>query len=114
VIVDQPPSDFAWPDYEWGFFTPQILDETLEGLLRNPGALIEMLVAMVLHEPQPADSAWMRADPKLTSPDAGRYIAQRIPGAQLELFEGSSHALFWEQHERFNAVLEAFLARMWP
>lgn len=149
VIVDQPPSDFAWPDYEFGFFTPQILDQILEELQTSPDALIEMLVGMMLHDPQPADAEWMAgemrkvapvtaatilvsqtlkdyrpflpeigvpclvafgADPKLTSPDAGRYIAQRIPGARLELFEHSSHAPFWEEPDRFNAVMESFLA----
>ncbi|HLH65393.1 MAG TPA: alpha/beta hydrolase [Solirubrobacteraceae bacterium] len=148
VIVDQPPSDFVWPGYEFGFFTPEILDHTLEQLQTDPDALIEGLVAMMLHEPSDADVAWMAsqmrrvpatiaatilvsqtlkdyreflpqisvpclvafgADPKLTSPDAGRYIAQRIPGARLELFEHSSHAPFWEEAERFNAVLTRFL-----
>jgi len=149
VIVDQPPSDFAWPDYEFGFFTPEILDQTLEELQTNPGALIDMLVGLMLHEPAAGDVEWMRAelqkvpdaiaatilvsqtlkdyraflpeiqvptlvafgtDPKLSSPDAGAYIAQRIPGAKLELFEASSHAPFWEEPDRFNAVLENFLA----
>jgi non-heme chloroperoxidase len=148
VIVDQPPSDFAWPDYEFGFFTPQVLDHTLEGLQTNPHDLIEMLVGMLLHEPAAEDVEWMAAemrkvppaiaatilvsqtlkdyrpvlagidvpclvafgsDPKLTSPDAGRYIAQQIPNARLELFERSSHTPFWEESQRFNEVLESFL-----
>lgn len=148
VIIDQPPSDFAWPDYEFGFFTPEVLDQTLEELQTNPGALIEMLAGLMLHEPAADDIEWMRAemekvpeaiaatilvsqtlkdyreflpeiqvpslvafgtDPKLSSPDAGAYIAQRIPGAKLELFEASSHAPFWEEPDRFNAVLGEFL-----
>lgn len=149
VIVDQPPSDFAWPDYEFGFFTPEILDQTLEELQTNPDALIDMFVDLMLHEPAADDGEWMRAelqkvpgaiaatilvsqtlkdyraflpeiqvptlvafgtDPKLSSPEAGAYIAQRIPRAKLELFEASSHAPFWEEPDRFNAVLEDFLA----
>lgn len=149
VIVDQPPSDFVWTGYEYGFFTPQVLDHILEQLQTNPDALIEMLVGMMLHEPQAADVEWMAgemrrvpatiaatilvsqtlkdyrerlteievpclvafgADPKLTSPDAGRYIAERIPNARFELFEHSSHAPFWEEPERFNTMLEEFVA----
>jgi pimeloyl-ACP methyl ester carboxylesterase len=149
VIVDQPPSDFAWPDYEFGFFTPEILDHTLEQLQTSPDALIEVLIGLMLHEPRTADAEWMAGgmrkvpaataatilvsqtlkdyrafleeiavpclvafgeDPKLTSPDAGRYIARRIPDARLELFEHSSHAPFWEEPERFNDVLEEFVA----
>ncbi len=48
-------------------------------------------------------------DPKLSSPDAGAYIADRIPGARLELFGASSHAPFLEEPDRFNAVLGDFL-----
>ncbi len=151
VIVDQPPSDFAWPEYEFGFFTPEILDQTLEGLQRSPEGLIEMLVGLMLHEPAADDVEWMSlelrkvpeaiaatilvsqtlkdyraflpeiqvpslvisgADPKLSSPDAGAYITDRIRGARLEVFEASSHAPFWEEPERFNAVLDEFLARL--
>jgi microsomal epoxide hydrolase len=34
---------------------------------------------------------------------------QRIPGSRLERFEGAGHALFVDQAERFNTVLDAFL-----
>lgn len=151
VIVDQPPSDFAWPDYEFGFFTPEVLDQTLEGLQTNPEALVDMLVGLMLHEAAAEDVEWMAAelrkvpeaiaatilvsqtlkdyrpvlreitvpclvafgaDAKLTSPDAGRYIAQQIPNARFEAFERSSHAPFWEEPERFNEVLETFLATL--
>jgi non-heme chloroperoxidase len=59
VIVDQPPSDFAWPEYEFGFFTPEILDHTLEQLQTDPRGLVEMLVGLMLHDPSDEDVAWM-------------------------------------------------------
>ena len=37
-------------------------------------------------------------------------LAQRIPGARVELFDGGGHLFFWEQPERFVAVVEEFLA----
>lgn len=148
VIVDQPPSDFAWPDYEFGFFTPEVLDQTLEELQTNGAALIEMLAGLMLHDPAADELGWIRVemqkvpeaiaatilvsqtlkdyraflpeiqvptlvafgtDPKLSSPGAGAYIADRVPGAKLELFEASSHAPFLEEPDRFNAVLADFV-----
>ena len=45
-------------------------------------------------------------------PDAARWIAAQVPGARLSIFgadEGGSHFLFWENAERFNRELRAFL-----
>lgn len=148
VIVDQPPSDFAWPDYEFGFFTPEVLDQTLEELQTNSAALIEMLAGLMLHDPAADELGWIRVemqkvpeaiaatilvsqtlkdyraflpeiqvptlvafgtDPKLSSPDAGAYIADRVAKAKLELFEASSHAPFLEEPDRFNMVLADFV-----
>jgi len=151
VIVDQPPSDFAWPEYEFGFFTPEILDHTLEQLLTDPRGLVEMLVGLMLHEADRETVNWMTeemlrvpasiagcilvsqtlkdyrpflaeievptlvafgSDSKLTSPEAGRYIAEQVREAELALFERSSHAPFWEEPEEFNRRLEEFLGRV--
>jgi non-heme chloroperoxidase len=49
-------------------------------------------------------------DDKATSPEAGRWIADRIAGARLELFEESSHAPFFEEPDRFARVLEEFVS----
>jgi non-heme chloroperoxidase len=49
-------------------------------------------------------------DPKLTSPDAGRYIADRIPGARFQGFANSSHCPFYEEAEAFNDAVGAFAA----
>jgi 3-oxoadipate enol-lactonase len=38
-----------------------------------------------------------------------QLLAERIPGARVELFEGCGHLFFWEQPERFARVVEEFL-----
>jgi pimeloyl-ACP methyl ester carboxylesterase len=38
-------------------------------------------------------------------PLTGRYVADSIPGARLEVFERSGHLPFYEEPERFNQVL---------
>ena len=48
-------------------------------------------------------------DDKATSPDAGRWIAERVPGARLEIFDGSSHAPFFEEPDAFARVLVEFV-----
>jgi 3-oxoadipate enol-lactonase len=37
-------------------------------------------------------------------------LAQRIPGARLELLEGAGHTLFWERPEEFARLVEEFIA----
>lgn len=39
-----------------------------------------------------------------------RHLAERVPGARLEVFEGAAHMLNLEQPEHFNTVLREFLA----
>ena len=46
----------------------------------------------------------------LTSAIQNRELAQLIPGARYEEFEGASHGLIWEETERFGDVLAEFLA----
>jgi pimeloyl-ACP methyl ester carboxylesterase len=36
-------------------------------------------------------------------------MRQKIPGSRLEAFDGAGHALFVDQAEKFNAVIEEFL-----
>lgn len=38
-----------------------------------------------------------------------KYMYEHIPGARMEVFEGSGHALFYEEPERFNAVVTEFV-----
>ena len=37
------------------------------------------------------------------------YVGEAIPGAKTVFFENSGHMLFWEEPDRFNAVLSDFL-----
>ena len=46
-------------------------------------------------------------------PAAARWIVSQIPGAELSIFsaeEGGSHFMFWENPQKFNAVVRRFLA----
>jgi pimeloyl-ACP methyl ester carboxylesterase len=151
VIVEQPPSDFAWPDYEFGAFTLPALRELIEGLQEDQRAVAEDFARAMLHEPDPDTIAWMTReilkvppavaatilvdetlqdyrsflprisvptlvlfgeDDKLTDPRAGRFIADRVPGAELATFARSSHCPFVEEAPLFNATLDSFLERL--
>ncbi len=41
-----------------------------------------------------------------------QYLAGRVPGARLEVFEGVAHLINLEQPDRFNRVLRGFLDEM--
>jgi len=148
AIGNQPPSDFAWPDYGFGGMNAEQLRDFIEQLNENPRELFEFAVPYMLHDPDPETVAWMveemlklppaaaasimasqtlrdyrpyypsvrkpclvlfGADPKMTSPEAGKYIAERVQNGTLRLFERSSHCPFWEEPERFNRALHDFL-----
>ncbi len=149
VIVDQPPSDFAWDGYPFGVLTVEALAEMVEALQLNQRGVATEFAELMQHNPQAEVSAWMieeimrvpaavaatilvnqtlrdyrsflpqiecrtlaafGADPKLTSPDAGRYIAGEIPNARFEVFEQSSHCPFLEETDRFNRLVGQFAA----
>ena len=38
------------------------------------------------------------------------YVGEKIPGARTEFFEHSGHMPFWQESERFNAVVSDFVA----
>jgi non-heme chloroperoxidase len=151
VVVDQPPSDFAWDGYEFGGITMDTLREMNEQVQLDQPAFAADFAGLMLHEPDEPTMAWMSAeilqvppviastilvdqtlrdyreflpqigvptlvlfgeDDKLTSPKAGRYIADRIPGARLQTFPGSSHCPFWEEADAFNQAVAAFAAEV--
>jgi non-heme chloroperoxidase len=151
VIVDQPPSDFAWDGYEFGVITLDALREMNEQLQTDQAALVAEFAELMLHEPDEPTMAWMSReimqvppviastilvdqtlrdyrgflpevdvptlvlfgeDDKLTSPRAGQYIADQIPGARLQTFASSSHCPFWEESEAFNAAVAAFAEKV--
>jgi 3-oxoadipate enol-lactonase len=45
----------------------------------------------------------------VVDPANGELLAEKIPGARLELLEGCGHLLMWEQPERFVEIVGAFL-----
>jgi pimeloyl-ACP methyl ester carboxylesterase len=46
----------------------------------------------------------------VVDPANAELLTERIPDAQLELFPGCGHLLFWEQPDRFATVVGEFLA----
>jgi pimeloyl-ACP methyl ester carboxylesterase len=40
----------------------------------------------------------------------GVELSRRLPNARLETFSGAGHLLFLEEPERFNRLVEEFLA----
>jgi non-heme chloroperoxidase len=148
VVVDQPPSDFAWEGYEFGVFTMEELRDMNEQLQLDQETVVDEFTRLMVHKPDEETLAWMAAeilrvppviastilldqtlrdyrdflpridvpalvlfgeDDKLTSPRAGEYIAERIPGARLQTFAESSHCPFWEESEAFNDAVTAFV-----
>lgn len=59
VVVDQPPSDFAWPGYEFGSITVDGLLEMSEQIQTDQPGLVSEFVKLMLHEPDPETVAWM-------------------------------------------------------
>jgi 3-oxoadipate enol-lactonase len=98
---------------------PEILEWWLELARTEPpsrAGLIGQLVAAARHD------AWDRlpdiaaptlvltgADDRLTPPDNSRMLAERIPGARLELLPGAGHDFTTDQPERTAALVRAFL-----
>lgn len=46
----------------------------------------------------------------VVDPGNAALLAERIPGARVELFSGCGHLFFWEQPERFADTVAEFLA----
>jgi pimeloyl-ACP methyl ester carboxylesterase len=47
----------------------------------------------------------------LFPPEVLQNVADTIPGAQLERFEGAGHSTYFEQPDRFNTVVSAFIEK---
>src|SRR5258708_3518629 len=78
VIVDQPPSDFAWDGYEFGVLTVQALGEMVEALQMDQHAVAEAFAGMLLHEEIPTTKAWLeeqitRVPPAVPPPILGDH-----------------------------------------
>jgi non-heme chloroperoxidase len=61
VVCEQVPSDFAWPDYKYGFFTPEVLAQFVEMIQMDAPAFAHELTELMLHDPKPEDQKWMEA-----------------------------------------------------
>ncbi len=62
VIVDQPPSDFAWEGYEFGVFTLNDLRDTNEQLQLDQAAAVAEFARLMVHQPDEETLAWMTAE----------------------------------------------------
>jgi pimeloyl-ACP methyl ester carboxylesterase len=62
VIVDQPPSDFAWDGYEFGAFTLDTLREMNEQLQTDQAGLVAEFTQLMLHKADEAAQEWMAAE----------------------------------------------------
>jgi non-heme chloroperoxidase len=59
VVVDQPPSDWAWDGYEFGPFTPEVLAHMIDEVQTQPERLAATFAELMQHQPDPEASAWM-------------------------------------------------------
>jgi pimeloyl-ACP methyl ester carboxylesterase len=59
VVVDQPPSDFAWDGYEFGVITLDTLREMNEQLQLDQAAIVAEFTELMLHAPDEPTMAWM-------------------------------------------------------
>jgi len=73
---------------------PQRLDPPAAGRLHELRAPLMVIIGT-------ADEASTRA--------SMRFLAESVPGARLELFDGAAHMVNMEQPERFNRILRDFI-----
>src|ERR1700693_4617978 len=59
VIVDQPPSDFAWEGYPFEVLTVEALAQMVEGLQLDQRAVAEEFAGLMQHESKADVSSWM-------------------------------------------------------
>jgi pimeloyl-ACP methyl ester carboxylesterase len=59
VVVDQPPSDFAWDGYPFGVFTLEELAATNRHIQVDHRGLAEEFVPLMLHQPDDQTKTWM-------------------------------------------------------
>jgi non-heme chloroperoxidase len=59
VVVDQPPSDWAWEGYEFGGITAEVLAHMIDMVQTEPEQLAATFADLMQHEPDPEASAWM-------------------------------------------------------
>jgi len=82
-FIDQSPRLLSEPG--WAFYRPVLRKVTVPALLING------------------------AQSKIFPGDVAGWLAGALPNAEIPRFEGSGHAPFAEEPDRFNAVLAGFL-----
>lgn len=108
-----------------GMFTPVVSATDLEWVLAQNRKMSDANSAALLVDHSFAD--WRDVLPRITvkslvlagevsvfPPRGVEWVAQQIPGAESYTFtkaEKGSHFAFWENPERFNEVVEAFLRK---
>jgi len=133
--ADLPPEMMkAWLDWMGGFLRDRAKanDAFVRGMFKKPQTeeYIERVKAAALETPTPAAMTlllgMMTMDNRSVLPKIDRptliaivpgmpwdnvYVEMQktIPGARLERFEGAGHALFVDEAEKFNAMLEEFV-----
>ncbi|WP_349357482.1 alpha/beta hydrolase [Stappia sp.] len=107
-----------------GMFTSAIAEAELDWIARENVKLPRDLAARLLHDHSVLDwrpqiaairnrTLVVGAEASIFSVQSQRWIADRIPGAELAILEaeaGGSHFMFLENPEWFNARVAAFLA----
>jgi microsomal epoxide hydrolase len=97
--------------------TPEYLAAVEQASLRTPAPVaVSLSVASMTSDLRPALAKVDRPALIVVTPGpfALRFAEMReaIPGARLEVFESAGHALFVDEAERFNALLDEFLAAL--
>ena len=62
VIVDQPPSDFKWPGYDFGLFDLEALDATNQALQTSQEEEARAFAGLMLKDPRPSDVEFMAGE----------------------------------------------------
>ena len=44
--------------------------------------------------------------------DAGRYLAENLSDAKLEIFKNAGHAPFLTRHKEFNRIVKRFIEKL--
>jgi pimeloyl-ACP methyl ester carboxylesterase len=151
VVIDQPATDFRFPDYPEALLGLAELQSWHAGVLEDRDAFMRMVLPSIFHiQPDPQDLEWMCAEMCLAPPtvaaavlvdqslrdyrsmlasydvptlvcSGGRsaqppsgalFLRDTLPDVRHEVFENCGHGLFWEDSERFNASVLAFIGAL--
>ncbi|KAL7621424.1 hypothetical protein AAE478_008746 [Parahypoxylon ruwenzoriense] len=114
----------TWSAMARSFYSPDIPPADFEWALREQMKMPSELAGALIQDHAAAD--WRDVFPRINVPtlvvsargsllpvEGLEWIAKQIPGARLEVFgkeEGGSHFMYWENPDKFNKILEEFLA----